>query len=80
MTFKTTSKRIALPALALVAVTAWSMPVLASAAPNLFFNPSTTQVVSGQMVTVQVREDSGSTPVNAVQANISYPAALSNSP
>ena len=74
MTFKTISKRIALPVLAFVSATAWSLPVLASAAPNLFFNPSATQVTEGQMVTVQVREDSGTVPVNAVQANISYPA------
>lgn len=44
--------------------------------PTVYLNPSTQTVAPGATFTVAVRENSGTTAVNAVQANFSYPAAL----
>jgi len=56
------------------------LPVLAvspayAAAATLYLSPSSGSVANGGTLTVSVRESSGSEPVNAVQANISYPAS-----
>jgi hypothetical protein len=56
-------------------VTLWSIPAaLATSQPNLSLTPSVTSTATNQMVLVHVKEDSGDLPVNAVQANINYPA------
>lgn len=47
----------------------------APAAGSLFFNPATVSVASGGTVTLELRENSGTTQVNAVQANITYDAS-----
>jgi hypothetical protein len=52
-----------------------SRPVHAASA-RLYLSPAASTVYNGQTFTVSVREDSGSEPVNAVQANLSYPANL----
>ena len=44
--------------------------------PNLSLSPSTQNVSKGSTLTVSVWADSGTTTVNAVQANLSYPANL----
>ena len=44
------------------------------AASKLYLNPASQNLASGAQITVEIREDSGNTPVNAVQANLSYPA------
>ena len=43
-------------------------------APTIYFNPPSQGYGVGSTITVEVRENSGSAPVNAVQANFSYPA------
>ncbi|MDF2460694.1 MAG: hypothetical protein K0S68_97 [Candidatus Saccharibacteria bacterium] len=56
-------------------VTLWSIPAaLATSQPNLSLTPSVTSATTNQMVLVHVKEDSGTLPVNAVQANVNYPA------
>lgn len=45
-------------------------------APTVYLSPANQTLGANATFTVQVREDSGSTPVNAVQANFSYPASL----
>lgn len=47
-----------------------------AASPNITLAPSATSVTAGDTVTVTISEDSGTEPVNAVQANLSYPANL----
>lgn len=42
----------------------------------LYLTPSTGAFATGATVTVTIRENSGVTPVNAVQANLSYPAGV----
>lgn len=44
------------------------------AVSKLYLSPSSQNLASGAQITVEIREDSGNTPVNAVQANFSYPA------
>ena len=44
--------------------------------PNLSLSPSSQKVSQGSTLTVSVWADSSSTTVNAVQANLSYPANL----
>lgn len=46
----------------------------ASATGSLYFSPSTASVTSGGTVTFELRENSGATQVNAVQANVTYDA------
>lgn len=41
---------------------------------SLYFNPSSTSVASGGTVTLEIKENSGSTQVNAVQANVTFDA------
>lgn len=48
----------------------------AATVPGLYLNPATATVNSLTDFTVEVRENSGTTAVNAVQANLSYPATL----
>ena len=48
----------------------------APAAPNVYLTPSSKTMAANTTFSVQVRENSGSTAVNAVQANFSYPANL----
>lgn len=48
----------------------------ATTTPSIYLSPATTTVGPGGIITVQVRENSGSTGVNAVQANFSYPTSL----
>jgi hypothetical protein len=43
-------------------------------APTIYFNPPTQGYTVGSNITIEVRENSGSTGVNAVQANFSYPS------
>jgi hypothetical protein len=63
-------------AIAAVAVTATLLSGHAQAASaSLYFSPGTYSVQNGNLVTVNVYENSGSEPVNAVQANFSYPTS-----
>jgi hypothetical protein len=48
----------------------------APAPPSVYLSPSSMTVGPNGTVTVQVRENSGTTAVNAVQANFSYPTSL----
>ncbi len=59
-------------ATASVTVTAPQIP----AAPTVYFNPPSQSFSVGSTITIDVRENSGSATVNAVQANFSYPANL----
>jgi hypothetical protein len=43
-------------------------------APTIYLSPQTKSYAQGTTFTVELREDSGSQLVNAVQANLSYPA------
>ena len=45
-------------------------------APTVYLSPSSQTYAINTTFTVDVRENSGTTPVNAVQANFSYPATL----
>jgi len=45
-------------------------------APTIYLNPSTVTVGPNGTFSVQVRENSGTTGVNALQANFSYPSGL----
>jgi len=42
--------------------------------PTIYFNPPSQGFSVGSTITIEVHENSGSAPVNAVQANFSYPA------
>lgn len=53
----------------------FAVPAYAATA-TLYLSPSSGTVVNGNTLTVEVRENSGTEPVNAVQANMSYPASL----
>jgi hypothetical protein len=44
--------------------------------PTIYLTPSAQTFAGGSTITVQVRENSGTTPINAVQTNFSYPANL----
>lgn len=55
---------------------ATSTSTTASAPQGLYFSPTGTSLTAGQTLTVQVRENSGTSSVNAVQANFSYPSDL----
>ena len=57
-------------ATAAVTVSAPQVP----AAPTIYFNPPSQNFSVGSTITIEVHENSGSAPVNAVQANFSYPA------
>lgn len=46
-----------------------------STGAELYITPSTGAYSNGATVTITVRENSGDIPVNAVQANLSYPTA-----
>jgi chitodextrinase len=48
----------------------------APAPPTIYLTPASQTIAGNTNITVQVRENSGTTPVNAVQANFSYPASL----
>ncbi len=53
--------------------------IISRAAPNpptIYLTPSGQTFASNTTFTIQVREDSGNSPVNAVQANFSYPTNL----
>jgi hypothetical protein len=57
----------------------WRIFAAAPPAPTIYLNPlnpSTPSIGISTIFTVQVRENSGTTAVNAVQANFSYPANL----
>ncbi|HEU4966496.1 MAG TPA: cohesin domain-containing protein [Candidatus Saccharimonadales bacterium] len=65
----------------LAALAAVVLPVLFAvpayaASAMLYLSPSSGTVINGNTLTVDVRENSGTEPVNAVQANMSYPASL----
>ncbi len=45
-----------------------------AASANLYLSPASGSVSKGSILTVNIRENSGSEPVNSVQANLSYPA------
>jgi hypothetical protein len=45
-------------------------------APTIYLTPATQTLGPSSTFTVQVRENSGASPVNAVQANLSYPTSL----
>jgi hypothetical protein len=47
----------------------------APAPPSLYLNPATQNVAPNTAFTVEVHENSGTTNVNALQANLSYPTA-----
>jgi len=47
-----------------------------AASASLYLSPSSGSVIGGSTITLGIRENSGSTEVNAVQANLSYPANL----
>ena len=49
-------------------------PQPALAVPNLTLSPASATVSSGSTLSVQIWEDSGTQNVNAVQANLTYPA------
>jgi hypothetical protein len=53
-----------------VTVSAPSIPP----APTIYFNPPTQGYTVGSNITIEIRENSASTGVNAVQANFSYPS------
>lgn len=59
-----------------------AFPIFASAIPvsaasaSLSLSPASSSVSKGSTLTVSIRENSGSEPVNSVQANLSYPANL----
>ena len=57
-------------ATATVTVTAPQIPPT----PTIYFNPPSQSYSVGSTITIEVRENSGSAPVNAVQTNFSYPA------
>lgn len=46
-----------------------------STGAELYITPATGSYTNGSTFTITIRENSGSTPVNAVQANLSYPTA-----
>jgi hypothetical protein len=48
----------------------------APAPPTIYLNPSSTVIGPNGTITVDVRENSGTTTVNAVQANFSYPTSI----
>ena len=48
----------------------------APAAPSIYISPSSQAIAANETFTISVRENSGTTAVNAVQANFSYPVAL----
>lgn len=48
----------------------------AVATPGIFFGPSTTTANVGDVVVLQIRANSGTEPVNAVQASLTYPATV----
>jgi hypothetical protein len=52
----------------------YSQSAQTSASQGLYFSPTGTHLSTGQTLTVQIRENSGTSTVNAVQANFSYPA------
>lgn len=65
------------------AIAAWQLvageaakPVRPVAVPGIYFSPSSITANVGDIVTVEVRENSGTSTVNAVQANILYPASI----
>lgn len=67
--------RVAAVWLAGVTVTVGVFVVLfsnAAGSGKIYIDPSSVEVGAGQTVQVTVREDSGATPVNAVQADITY--------
>jgi hypothetical protein len=43
---------------------------------QLYLTPASSTLRAGSTITVQIRENSGTTPVNAVQANFAYPADM----
>jgi hypothetical protein len=50
----------------------------APAAPSVYLTPASQSFGPSTTFTIQLRENSGATPVNAIQANLSYPASLVN--
>lgn len=46
-----------------------------AASATLYMSPSSGSVTNGNTITISISEDSGSEPVNAVQANFSYPTS-----
>lgn len=52
-----------------------TMPAYAASA-SLYLSPASTSVSQDTILVISIREDSGSEPVNAVQANLTYPADL----
>jgi hypothetical protein len=51
------------------------MPAYAAAA-TLYMSPASGTALQGNTLTLDIRENSGTEPVNAVQANFTYPASL----
>lgn len=47
-----------------------------SGATTLYLSPATGSHATGGTFTVQIRENSGGSPVNSVQANLTYPQTL----
>lgn len=48
---------------------------VSAAGGELYLTPASGSYSSGTTVTVTIKENSGSTPVNAVQANLTYPSS-----
>jgi hypothetical protein len=59
---------------AVLATTLWSQTALAATAPDMYLQSVAGPQVVGPMLLVNVGEDSGSTAVNTVTADITYPA------
>jgi len=64
----------------LALITTFALPFLLvapayAASATLYLSPSSGSVANGNTLTLYVYEDSGTEPVNAVQANLSYPAS-----
>ncbi|MBI4033675.1 hypothetical protein HY379_01620 [Candidatus Saccharibacteria bacterium] len=53
-----------------------ALPAFAAGSATLYLSPASASVASGSNLVVKVYEDSGSTGVNAVQANLTYPTNL----
>lgn len=68
----------ALFAIAIVAAPLLAITSLVSAAPSatLSLSPSSKSVTKGATLTVDIFEDSGTEPVNAVEADLTYPSSL----
>src|SRR4051812_4395571 len=65
-------KRILLVMLPLVVALGYVVSISHAAVGTLYLSPSTLIVANGATFTVDIHESSGTEPVNAVQANLTY--------